>query len=471
MKMLMRITFLACTVLFSMFEPATASNRDIVGLWQGSLKFQGMELRIVFHVDKDSTGALKTTMDSPDQGAKGIVVDKTSIVNDSVAFEVKIISGGYYGVLQSGDSVMIGFWKQGGVSLPLDIRTIREVAVIRHPQEPTPPYPYASEEVSYTNTESGFTLAGTLTKPSSGGPFPAVLLITGSGPQNRDEELLGQKPFLVIADYLTRRGIAVLRVDDRGVGKSTGTFRTATTIDFTGDVKSGVTYLKSRTDVISNKIGLLGHSEGGIIAPMVANQSKDIAFIVLMAGPSIRGDRIICLQDSLISAAMGVPAQIIRHNLQRDRTVFALVASESDTSKLKARVLSSIEQSMADDTLTGGKVNHEDAEANANQITSPWFRFFLTYDPAPALEKVDCPVLAMNGSKDLQVPAEENIKGMNAAFSKSGNKRAKAVILPGLNHLFQKAETGAPLEYAKIEETVNPAALKLMGDWIEETVK
>ena len=471
MNMLRSFCLSISILLLLLNGSAAASTKNITGLWQGTLKVQGMELRIVFHIDKDTAGAFKATMDSPDQGAKGILVDKITTIGDSVAFEVKIIAGGFYGLLQHGDSVISGNWKQGGVSLPLDIHTISEVAVTSHPQEPKPPFPYLSEEVSYKNTEAGITLAGTLTKPNSGGPFPAVLLITGSGPQNRDEELLGQKPFLVIADYLTRRGIAVLRVDDRGVGKSTGTFRTATTIDFAGDVMSSVRYLKTRNDVNSSKIGLLGHSEGGIIAPMVASQSKDIAFVVLMAGPSIRGDQILYLQDSLISAAMGVPAERISHDLRLNRSLFAIAASESDTAKLITRLCSVIEQSMAEDSATGRKVNTEEAEMTARQISSPWFRLFLTYDPLPALEKVTCPILALNGSKDLQVPAEENIKGMKAAFKKSGNKRAKAMILPGLNHLFQKAQTGAPLEYAKIEETVNPEALKIMGDWIEETVK
>jgi uncharacterized protein len=471
MKTLQRLFLLNSILLLSLFEPATASDRNIVGLWQGTLSSQGMELRVVFHVEKDSNGTLNATMDSPDQGAKGIVVDKVTVRGDSIALEVKMIGGGYYGSIQPGDSAMNGMWKQRGASLPLELHTIREVAVIHHPQEPTPPLPYTSEDVSYRNEEAGITLAGTFTKPNSGGPFPALLLITGSGPQNRDEELLGQKPFLVIADYLTRRGIAVLRVDDRGVGKSTGNFGTATTIDFAGDVRSGIKFLTTRSDVNPRKIGLLGHSEGGMIAPMVANQSSDVAYIVLLAGPSLRGDQILYLQSSLISAAMGLPAERISHNLRLNHALFAIVASESDTAKLVAKIRSAVEQSMSEDTVMGGKVNEQEAEMTAREISSPWFRFFLTYDPAPALEKVMCPVLALNGSKDLQVPAEEDIKGMEAAFKKSGNQHARAMVLPGLNHLFQKAETGLPQEYAKIEETVNPEALKIIGDWIEETVK
>ena len=469
----MKISRLAFYVLLILWLPLStrAAERKITGLWQGSLSFNGMTLRIVFHIDKDSAGSLKGTLDSPDQGAKGIGVDNITLSGDSVRLEIKLIAGGYYGVLLPGDSVISGSWHQGGIALPLELRPILAVAEIRHPQEPKPPYPYAAEEVSYKNDEAGVTLAGTLTKPNGGGPFPALLLITGSGPQNRDEELLGQKPFLVISDYLTRRGIAVLRVDDRGVGKSTGVFGTATTLDFAGDVKAGLNYLKSRSDIDPRKIGLLGHSEGGIIAPMVASQSKDVAFIVLMAGPSLRGDQILYLQDSLISAAMGVPAEQISRELWLNRKLFTLAQTVKDTAELHRELLDAIEEAMSRDSSTGGKVSSVQAEATARQICSPWFRYFLSYDPLPALEHVACPILALDGSKDLQVPAAQNIKGMETAFAVSGNKEAKAMILPGLNHLFQKSETGSPTEYAKIEETVNPGALKVIGDWIEEKVK
>ncbi len=250
------------------------------------------------------------------------------------------------------------------------------------------------------NKEAAVTLAGTFTKPKTGAPFPAVLLITGSGAQNRDEELFGHKPFFVLADYLTRRGIAVLRVDDRGTAKSTGNFAGATTRDFAGDVRAGIVYLKSRSDVNARKIGLIGHSEGGIIAPMVASESNDVAFIVLMAGPSLTGEEILYLQDSLISNAMGIPADEITKELRLNRKLYTLIRTEPDTVKLQQAIRSAVKESMAADSATLGKLNEDAVNAAVRQLTSPWFRFFVTYDPIPALEKVKCPILALDGSKD-----------------------------------------------------------------------
>src|SRR5450759_1654527 len=305
-----------------------ASDKNILGIWQGTLKVQSLELRVVFHVQTDSMGTMKSTMDSPDQGAKGIPVDKITVRHDSVFLAVTVAAGTYRGIVQPGDSIIIGIWAQGGLSLPLDLHRVSEVAQLRRPQEPKPPFPYETEEVSYENIDAGIMLAGTFTKPKSAGPFPALLLITGSGPQNRDEEIFGHKPFYVLADYLTRRGIAVLRVDDRGIGKSTGEFGKATTKDFAGDVRAGVKYLKSRSDVSTKKIGLLGHSEGGLIAPMVAGDSKDVAFIVLLAGPSLSGEQILYLQDSLISAVMGAPQNEIQKSLQLNHSLFSLIKRE-----------------------------------------------------------------------------------------------------------------------------------------------
>ena len=456
---------------FAFIQQTLALDKNIAGTWQGTLKIQAMELRVVFHLRTDSTGAMKATLDSPDQGAKGIPVDNVAMRKDSLILTINAIGGSYEGMLQPGDSTITGIWKQRGASLPLDLHRIQVVAEVRVPQEPKPPFPYDAEEISYTNTDAGVTLAGTFTKPKSAGPFAAVLLITGSGPQNRDEELFGHKPFLVLADYLTRRGIAVLRVDDRGTAKSTGNFGSATTKDFAGDVRAGISYLKSRPDVNVKKIGLLGHSEGGLIAPMVASESKDVAFIVMMAGPSLTGEEILYLQDSLISTAMGVPAEEITKELRLNRKLYSLIRMESDTTKLQQGIRSAVRESMTADSATVGKVNEDAVNAAVKQLTSPWFRFFVTYDPIPALEKVKCPILALDGSEDLQVPAKENLEGLERAFKASGNKNATAKLLPGLNHLFQKSETGTPLEYGKIEETINPYALKVIGDWIEEVTK
>jgi pimeloyl-ACP methyl ester carboxylesterase len=328
------------------------------------------------------------------------------------------------------------------------------------PQDPKAPFPYRQEVVAYESLEQGIKLAGTLTLPPSNGPFPAVLLITGSGAQNRNEEIMGHKPFLVLADYLTRRGIAVLRVDDRGVGGSSSGPPTATSRNFAQDVLAGVNFLKSRREVNPSRIGLIGHSEGGIIAPMVAAQSPDVAFIVLMAGTGVKGDEVLTEQGKLILRANGAGEDLIQENTKVQKALFAVIKSTNDNEVAEKQVRESL--STVNPTI------RDAALAQLNMTLSPWMRFFVTYDPQPALEKVKCPVLAINGEKDLQVPPGQNLPAIEKALRAGGNKDFKAVELPGLNHLFQTCKTGSVAEYQQIEETISPTALNLMGNWILE---
>ena len=319
------------------------------------------------------------------------------------------------------------------------------------------------------------TLAGTLTLPESGGPFPAVLLITGSGPQDRDETVAGHKPFWIIADYLTRQGIAVLRVDDRGTGKSTGFFKGATSGDFATDVLAGVAYLKSRKEINPRQIGLVGHSEGGLIAPMVAVQSDDVAFIVLLAGPGVDGSQILLMQGALISRAGGTSEALIKQSRNYSKRMHEIVKAEPNNERAEKKIREMHAASRAALSEELKKETRElapDLEAQLNmtikQILTPWFRYFLIYDPRPALRKVNCPVLAINGEKDLQVPSKENLAAMEQALKAGSNTDDYTLKeLPDLNHLFQHAKTGAPTEYSKIEETFAPEALKIMGDWIK----
>jgi pimeloyl-ACP methyl ester carboxylesterase len=326
------------------------------------------------------------------------------------------------------------------------------------PQDPKAPFPYRQEEVAYESLEQGIKLAGTLTFPSSDGPFPAVLLITGSGAQNRNEEIMGHKPFLVLADYLTRRGIAVLRVDDRGVGGSSAGPPTATSRNFAQDVLAGIAFLKSRREVNPNRIGLIGHSEGGIIAPMVAAQSPDVAFIVLMAGTGVKGDEVLTEQGKLLLRANGAGEDLIQENTKVQKALFAVIKSTSDNEVAEKQVRESLS--------TMNPTIRDAALAQLNMALSPWMRYFVTYDPQPALEKVKCPVLAINGEKDLQVPPGQNLPAIEKALRAGGNKDFKAVELSGLNHLFQTCKTGSVAEYQQIEETISPTALDLMGNWI-----
>jgi fermentation-respiration switch protein FrsA (DUF1100 family) len=451
------------------FPIAQGTSFDPVGTWLGTLSVSGVELRIVFNIVKNPDGTLKATLDSPDQGAKDIPTDTVKVEGDKLLIEIKGIRGSFSGVFISASKEIEGTWTQN-TSVPLKLQRVDKVPELKRPQTPKPPYPYLEEEVSYNNTSGGIKLAGTLTLPRTGGPFPAVVLITGSGSQDRDETIFGHKPFKVIADELTRRGIAVLRVDDRGVGGSTGNPAAATSEDFAGDVLSGVEYLKSRPELDPRRIGLIGHSEGGMIAPMVAAKSRDVAFIVLLAGTGVTGERILYEQGELVARAEGATEDAISKTLATQKKAFAMIKENKDPKaaeqKLKPVFAEGFQALDAEQKkASGGEEPWIKTQIQA--LNSPWFRFFLTYDPKTALVKVTCPVLAMGGSLDLQVPAKENLKVIEDALRAGGNTRFKVVEMPGLNHLFQTAKTGGVSEYAKSEETMSPAALKVMGDWIE----
>lgn len=454
-------------ILLGVLVGSSLNAQDITGQWQGILKVQGLELRLAFNIMQSDSG-LVSTMDSPDQGASGIPVQSTHFEDATLKIEIPNLGISYTGTLNQ-DNAIVGEFKQSGMSFPLNLskEKIEKKPVVRL-QEPQKPYPYIAEEVKFLNADANIHLAGTLTLPSKEGVFPAVILITGSGAQNRDEELLGHKPFLVLADYLTRNGIAVLRYDDRGTAESEGDFKTATSLDFAQDVRAALNYLQSRKEIDKKKIGLIGHSEGGLIAPMVAANSKDVGFIVLLAGPGIPGADIILLQEELISKVYGLSDSTIEKSKKLNEGAFAIVGRSESLGKIKSDLDAYLRQNLKDnpDELPKGMNEDEFISRQVNQLTSPWMRFFLTYDPVSALEKVKCPVLALNGSKDLQVPPKVDLDAISKALKKAGNKRATIKEIPNLNHLFQECETGAPNEYFKIEQTFSPIALKEISDWI-----
>lgn len=336
-------------------------------------------------------------------------------------------------------------------------------AALNRPQEPKKPYPYDEEEVGYENKRDGVKLAGTLTFPRGKGPFPAVLLITGSGPQDRNESLLGHKPFLVLADYLTRQGIAVLRVDDRGVGGSTGSTLNSTTENFAADVTAGIEFLKTRKEIDPKQIGLIGHSEGGLVAPMVAAQNGDVAFIVLMAGAGLTGEEVLYKQGAMIMKANGASAGQLAKQRATQESMFKILKEEKDPAAAEKRLREELSKSLTEEEK---KKSEQTIAVHIKLANTPWFRYYLTLDPRPALRKVKCPVLALNGENDLQVSANENLREIEAALKAGGNNDGAIVRLPKLNHLFQTSETGSPNEYIKIEETIAPVALRTIGDWI-----
>jgi pimeloyl-ACP methyl ester carboxylesterase len=324
--------------------------------------------------------------------------------------------------------------------------------------------------VTYSNPNApGVTLAGTLTVPKGAGPAPCAVLITGSGAEDRDETVFDHKPFLVLADYLTRHGIAVLRTDDRGVGKSTGTTENQTSENFAGDVSAAVAFLKTRKEIDSSKIGLIGHSEGGLIASMVASRDKSVAFVVMLAGPGVPGDSVLITQSFLLTRSAGYPDSEARsvQAVQRELVLAAKAAPDSALIAAKIRAALQARQGLLPkDQQMSDKNLDLIARGQAHIMGTPWMRFFLLYDPRPDLAKLQCPVLALIGEKDTQISAEQNLPEIRAALRSGGNRDATVEMIPGLNHLFQTAETGSVGEYATIEETFAPIALQKTSDWI-----
>lgn len=444
----------------------------MVGDWGGSLQVGGQSLPLVFHIGVGEDGGLTSTLDSPAQGAMGIPVASTTLEGDRLVMELPALGARFEGTLAEPDRIE-GEWSQSGLAIPLELRRDTVPAPPSRPQDPVPPLPYRVEEVRYPNPGAGIELAGTFTIPEGEGPFPAVALITGSGPQDRDESLMGHRPFLVLADHLTRQGIAVLRSDDRGVGGSQGDFSAATSRDFAGDVAAAVTWLRDRPEVDADAVGLVGHSEGGLIAPMVAVERQSVDFVVLLAGPGLPGEKILYMQGAAIARAMGAPDATVDRTTALQRRLFAVVRATEDPSRRGPRLREEL-QAILDETPAaerpglGIPPGQEETwiQQQAQALSTPWFRSFLLHDPAEDLRNLRIPILALLGAKDLQVPAEENAAAIRAALEAGRNPDATVEVLEGLNHLFQRASSGVPAEYAQIEETMAPSALERVSSWI-----
>ncbi|HRH44424.1 MAG TPA: alpha/beta hydrolase [Pyrinomonadaceae bacterium] len=455
----MKTILLFLTVLFFSIS---VYSQDITGRWGGMLDVSGQKIPVIFNIVKEGS-SFKSTLFSPSLGKDGIPVDSTTLENNKLSLKITALKAEFSGELNS-DGKFVGTFSQNGMKFPLTINKGGTVVVDapKRPQEPKPPFSYYSEDIKFTNPKANIKLAGTLTLPKKEGKYPVIVMITGSGPENRNEEIFGHKPFLVIADHLAKNGIGVLRFDDRGFGESEGTFGTATSEDFASDVESAVTYLKTRNDVNLNKIGLIGHSEGGIIAPMVAANSKDVAFIVLLAGPGISGYELLPLQGELINRASGMSEADALAAKKMSQGAFDIVMKSTDQKTLEPDLIAYFKKI--------GMPENEAVNA-AKQANSPWMQFFLKYDPKTALKKVKVPVLAVNGEKDLQVPADIDLKEIKETLENSGNKNVTIIKFPKLNHLFQECDTGLVSEYGKIEQTFSPIALKEITDWIVKQTK
>ena len=448
--------------------------QSIVGAWYGTLSISGTPLHVVFHIN-NSGDSYSATMDSPDQGAAGLATDRTEFVNNQLTIEASKFALKFTGTLHPDSGKITGTFIQGGSSFPLTLTPGKSgdatISPAKRPQDPTS-FTYRQEEVTFKNNKAGNTLAGTLTLPANGKANKIVILISGSGPQNRNEEVaqFNHRPFLVWSDQLAKNGIAVLRYDDRGVGQSTGNFGTATSADFADDVEAAIAYLQSRSDLNKSSIGLMGHSEGGMIAPMVAARNKAVRFVVLLAAPGVPIPELMAQQTKDQMRLAGADAADIAGSAAANAKIFAAMnqyknlAFDAYKKQMDAIVDAQV-RSMPKEAL-GGKTVEEVARKNSQQLYSPWFRYFIAYDPAIAISKLNCPVLALNGTADMQVQSSANLAGVKAALIKAGNKRVEVLPLNGLNHLFQKANTGSVAEYAKINETVNPMALNKVTAWL-----
>jgi hypothetical protein len=422
----------------------------LVGDWHGTLRSATSELRVGLEIKARRGGGYEGRLISPDQSPAWLPLDVVTLEAGHLVISGARLNGRYEGWWDEDWQGFVGTWTQGEAA-PLVLTRGKPPERLR-PQTPKPPFPYRAEEVAF-DSAPGVTLAGTLTLPPGKGPFPAAVLITGSGAQDRDESVMGHRPFLVLADALTRRGVAVLRTDDRGFAKSTGDFDKATSEDFAADAEAGVKYLAGRPQIDAARIGLIGHSEGGLIGPMVAAKDPRAAFVVMLAGPGVPTRELLAAQREAVARTAGAPPEAVARNEAIIGRVEAALAQGKDAEAAKV--------------LTEAGMPAAGAAEVLRQRSSPWYRWFIAYDPRPTLRQLRIPVLAIDGDKDVQVVAAQNLPSIREALK--DDPKAQVVELPGLNHLFQTAGTGAPSEYAQIEETIAPAALDLVTDWVVKT--
>lgn len=460
------LTLVVSTMTWSCSDeqaPSVSASRteEVSGTWLGTVDAGVLSLRIVFNLQQNDEGRLEGTADSPDQGGFGFPITAVGVEGDSVTIQVQSLGLSFVGRISSDAQALEGALEQAGERTPLTLLKQPGPLDYRRPQDPRPPLPYESAEVTFPSEDAGVTLAGTLIWPQGSGPFTSVVLISGSGPQNRDEELVNHRPFLVLADALARQNMAVLRYDDRGFGESSGDFAAATTESFAADARGAVRFLLSQENFPVATVGLVGHSEGGVIAPLVADGREDVGFLVLLAGTGVDGKTTLVSQARAMSAAEGTPiSELDAGEAQLNELYSCFGSPEEDQEALDA----CLRGVLADAGLRGAELASALAE-----LETPWMRFFVPYDPRPVLRRTKLPVLALHGSLDLQVLAELHAPAIESALEEAGNERARVQTLSGLNHLFQRATTGLPREYGTIEETMSPEVLTLIPEWIHAT--
>ena len=450
--------------------------------WTGLLNAGGQKIELRLHIIQNADKTYTSNWDVPAQKAKGIASSKTALINDQLSIEVKMIGASYTGTLNKSGDKIEGTWGQSGMNFPLNMEPLKEgqeTLVISKPQTPKPPFNYVSDDFVYLDEYTKLNYGATLTYPKDNAKHPLVILITGSGRQDRDETIFDHKPFAVIADYLTKKGFAVLRVDDRGAGKSTGDFSNSTTADFALDVEAHIRYAKTLSMIDTTKIGLLGHSEGGLIAPMVAARNKSVAFIVLMAGPGIEITELMAVQNEMVLKSAGISQQAIDSYIPLYKQLMKniIVMDNKGNAILKSKEIVKEWYNKTDKNLVKLTTNmSSDADIDkfattmAETLFTNWWKYFAAYNPRPALQQLKCPVLAINGSADIQVPGALSLKGIETALIKGGNKQFSIKQFDGLNHLFQKCTKCTVPEYGELETTIEPEVLETIGNWLNKVI-
>jgi alpha-beta hydrolase superfamily lysophospholipase len=462
---------LIMVIAFLLIKLFTCAQTGFPGIWEGTLK-AGAGVRMVFRISTDTASGYQATVESPDQGSIAAKASLVQLKDDSVFIEIKQFNAKYSGKI-IGDSISGRFVQ--GVGFPLNLKKVSKVTLKIRPQTPVPPFPYKSEDLVYYNEAKTISYGATITIPEGDGPFPGLLLLTGSGQQNRDEEIMEHKPFAVLADHLTRNGFVVLRVDDRGTGKTTGNVLTSTTADFAADANVSLNYLAKRKEVDKKKMGLLGHSEGGMICQMVAAERKDINFIIMLAGPGIPTLKLMEEQNDAILTKAGLSAEYRASYISLYSTILQtiLVSDTSSTvNNVRTVVNTWIEKTPKNIVIATTGIKDEASKDTfirlfTNQVGSPWYRYFLTYDPAVNLKKITANVLALNGNKDIQVISRTNLAAIDSALQKGISQNFQVNEMEGLNHLFQECKSCTLSEYSQLDQTISPAVLNTITTWLK----
>lgn len=468
-----------CIAIISLLLLSSAAGAQIPfkGRWVGALS-EIRSLKMSFNITEEGD-TLKATMDVPTQGAKDMACTHVTVKGDSVAIDVKKVNGRYEGKLADINQIE-GMWIQNGMSVPLKLTRTEGAIELNRPQTPKAPFSYNSEDVLFYSADKNNYFGATITTPRDNDKHPAIIMITGSGPQNRDEEIFGHKPFAVVADYLTKQGYVVLRVDDRGVGKTGGDRTNATSADFAKDVQEAIGYLKTRKEVDRKRIGLYGHSEGGMIAQMVAAENKDIHFIILMAAPGIKVTEAMTEQNVAYLQTAGISKEVAEQYGKLYRQLAEGIATSHSMEEASTKLTVAIDKwlKVTEPSTAVMTTGIKDSASKRlfvgkfiEQTWNKWTVYFMQYDPQPVLQKLSCKVLALNGDKDFQVISRSNLEGIQQALTKSKSKSFEVREITGVNHLFQECNTCTMMEYGELEQTIKPEVMQTVATWLDNNVK